>query len=124
MIPGDVIVRQGQRGSDLFLIQYGEFVVTVDNGVTTKHEAANFEGSNCSGSYEVALLSDGDIFGEISFLDPSRMRNATVTATAPGRLFCLPQDHFSLVCKDAPELLRRVRCTAVERITHNSVVTC
>jgi CRP-like cAMP-binding protein len=128
VIPGDVIMRQGHRTSCLYLVQYGEFIVTINDERDEGDAAAEPQPmtdfcDHDSSQREVALLSDGDIFGEISFLDPTRCRNATVTATAPGRIFSLVHSHFSAICKDDPDLLRRVQVTALERITHNAVVT-
>ena len=60
--PREVIVREGEAGSSLFIITSGDVVVT-----------------KCG--VELSIMNSGDSFGEMVYLDKSQqMRSATVTA--------------------------------------------
>jgi putative ABC transport system ATP-binding protein len=63
--PGSVIVRQGERGDDFFLIRRGKAIVTMEDGP--------------SGSRQVNELGKGDFFGDRALLR-DEPRSATVTA--------------------------------------------
>jgi putative ABC transport system ATP-binding protein len=62
---GSVIVRQGERGDDFFLIRQGKVLVTMEDGP--------------SGSRQVNELGKGDFFGDRALLR-DEPRSATVTA--------------------------------------------
>lgn len=73
-LPGEVVIREGDIGHELFLISEGE--VKVDRG----------------GS-EVARLGAGDFFGELALLS-GNPRNASVIATNPLEAYVLGEADF------------------------------
>src|SRR5262245_31001350 len=77
---GDVIIHEGAKGRDFFVLLEGEAVVT-------------------RGEKEVAQVKPGDFFGELALFDPAP-RNATVTATTKVRLAVLTQPEFHDVLKE------------------------
>ncbi|HEY7105715.1 MAG TPA: cyclic nucleotide-binding domain-containing protein [Acidimicrobiia bacterium] len=77
---GDVIITEGAKGRDFFVILEGQANVT-------------------RGGVEVAKLEPGDFFGELALFDPAP-RNATVTATTKVRLAILTQPEFHEVLKE------------------------
>ena len=90
-MPGEVIIREGEIGEELFLISEGE--VEIDRS-----------------GHEVARLGSGDFFGELSLMsgDP---RNATVVATKPVDTYVLGKDDFRSAIEASAgfrEQLRRV----------------
>ncbi|MBV9017440.1 MAG: ATP-binding cassette domain-containing protein [Alphaproteobacteria bacterium] len=90
-MPGEVIIREGEVGEELFLISEGE--VEIDRS-----------------GHEVARLGAGDFFGELSLMsgDP---RNATVVATKPVDTYVLGKDDFQSAIEASAgfrEQLRRV----------------
>ena len=90
-MPGEVIIREGEVGEELFLISEGE--VEIDRS-----------------GHEVARLGSGDFFGELSLMsgDP---RNATVVATKPVDTYVLGKDDFQSAIEASAgfrEQLRRV----------------
>ena len=90
-MPGEVIIREGDIGEELFLISEGEVEV----------ERAG---------HEVARLGSGDFFGELALMS-SNPRNATVTATRPVDTYILGKDDFSSAIEASAsfrEQLRRV----------------
>jgi CRP/FNR family cyclic AMP-dependent transcriptional regulator len=76
----DVIINEGDKGRDFFVILEGSARVT-------------------RGDQEVAKLERGDFFGELALFDPAP-RNATVTAVDKVRLAVLTQHEFHDVLKE------------------------
>ena len=77
---GDVIIHEGAKGRDFFVILEGTASIT-------------------RGGQEVAKIDRGDFFGELALFDPAP-RNATVTATSKLRLAVLTQPEFHEVLKE------------------------
>jgi small-conductance mechanosensitive channel/CRP-like cAMP-binding protein len=91
---GDVLVRQGEEGSEMFVITEGAVEVL-----------ANVDGAEVG----VARMHAGDYFGEMSMLT-GESRTATVRATSSGRVYSIPREGMAqLLTGDAPlmELMSR-----------------
>lgn len=73
--PGAVVIRQGDRGRQFYVVAEGAFSVTVD------------------GERRPVTLGPGDGFGEIALLH-NVPRTATITAETPGRLLVLEAHDF------------------------------
>ena len=89
--PGEVVIRQGEPGNELFLISEGE--VEVDRQ-----------------GHEVARLGPAEFFGELSLIS-GEPRNATVVATTPLDTYVLGKDEFRAAVEQSAsfrEQLRRV----------------
>lgn len=90
-MPGEIIIREGEVGEELFLISEGE--VEVDR-----------EGR------EVARLGPGDFFGELALMS-GNPRNANVIATRPVDTYVLGKDDFDAAIQASASFrdqLRRV----------------
>ncbi len=90
-MPGEIIIREGEVGEELFLISEGE--VEVDR-----------EGR------EVARLGPGDFFGELALMS-GNPRNANVIASRPVDTYVLGKDDFDSAIQASAsfrEQLRRV----------------
>ena len=85
--PGDLVIRKGEIGRELYLISRGEVEVLNDSGNV------------------VATLGEGDFFGEISLLT-SAPRNATVRAKSFCDFFVLDKSDFTRVLRDRPQFLK------------------
>lgn len=92
---GKALTREGEIGSEFFVIVDGEVSVTQDGE-------------------EIRTLSPGDFFGEIALLEDAR-RTATVTATTPLRFFVLTRQGFRGLVDHQPEIGEKVRRAAAER---------
>jgi putative ABC transport system ATP-binding protein len=77
--PGSVIVRQGERGEDFFLIRQGKVLVTIDDAQ--------------SGSRQVNELGKGDFFGDRALLR-DEPRSATVTAVDSVETYTVGRELF------------------------------
>ena len=75
---GDVIVREGYKGSEMYIIQSGAVTVTKK----TK-----------KGEITLATLSRGDFFGEMALFERAR-RSATVRAVGDTRVLVLHAGNF------------------------------
>lgn len=96
---GETILTEGEDGDSAYLLVSGAVKVTV-------------------GANRVAVLNAGEVFGEMSLLDPGP-RSATVTATTDVECTVTTYDEFIVSLQDRPEqaiifmrtLVRRLRQT-------------
>lgn len=93
---GEVIVRQGDIGTSLFVLFDGRV------GVYT-------------GDTLLAELGRGDVFGELALLD-AEPRSATVTAQDDVLAFRIDQDDFYDLMEERPEVLRNIISLLSRRI--------
>jgi CRP-like cAMP-binding protein len=94
---GKVLAREGEIGQEFFVILDGEVAVTRDGA-------------------EVRRLAAGDFFGEIALIWESAKRTATVTATAPVRVFVLTRQAFRGLLGRHPDIERKVLAALEQRI--------
>ena len=97
---GKVLTREGQSGSEFFVIVDGEVSVT-KNG------------------QEIRTLGPGDFFGEIALLEDTP-RTATVVAKTPLRFFVLTRQSFRSMLAHQPELEQKVLAALAERVRATS----
>lgn len=94
--PGEVIVRQGERGIGLYLISSGEVEVVREEGGLEEHWA---------------IMRPGDVFGELALLT-HHPRTATVRAVGPTDCLVLTEWNFRAAIEENPiiadRLLKRV----------------
>jgi CRP/FNR family transcriptional regulator/CRP/FNR family cyclic AMP-dependent transcriptional regulator len=87
---GDAIVRAGELTRDLCILIEGNCSVEIE---VTKYE----------GYFEVGLLSPGDTFGEMSFLD-GKPRSATIICKTPCEVAVLGFENFNELTMKMPEI--------------------
>jgi len=97
--PGDLVIRQGEIGREMYLISRGEVEVTDGSGNA------------------LATLGEGDFFGEASLLT-SAPRNATVRAKSYCDFFALDKSDFKRVLRDHPQFLESLMEIARTRHPH------
>jgi CRP/FNR family transcriptional regulator, cyclic AMP receptor protein len=97
---GKALTREGQSGSEFFVIVEGEVSVTKDGS-------------------EIRTLGPGDFFGEIALLEDTP-RTATVTAKTPLRFFVLTRQAFRSLLAHQPELEEKVTKALEERLRTSS----
>jgi CRP/FNR family transcriptional regulator, cyclic AMP receptor protein len=93
---GRVLIRQGDRGKEAFVIYEGRAKATIRG-----------KGS--------AKLGPGECFGEMALLH-SAPRSATVTAESDMRLLVIGSREFSALIEDVPAVARRVMAALAERV--------
>jgi CRP/FNR family cyclic AMP-dependent transcriptional regulator len=92
---GKVLTREGDTGSEFFVIVDGDVSVMKDG-------------------QEIRTLGPGDFFGEIALLEDTP-RTATVIAKTPLRFFVLTRQAFRSLLAHQPELERTVLSALEER---------
>jgi len=97
---GDLIIKKGDIGRELYLVARGEVDVLGDAGQVLK------------------TLTDGDIFGEIGVL-MSTPRTADVRAKTSCDLFVLDKADFNRILRDNPQFATAVQQVARERYSVN-----
>ncbi|HEV8232815.1 MAG TPA: mechanosensitive ion channel family protein [Thermoanaerobaculia bacterium] len=97
---GETIVREGDRGSSMFIVESGRLGVSVHGSVAQ--------------SQKLAVLESGSAFGEISLLtgDP---RTATVRALTEATLLEIDKTTLSPILRENPSLCGMLELTMQER---------
>lgn len=86
---GKVLAREGEIGSEFFVIVDGEVEVAKDGA-------------------KLRTLKSGEFFGEIALIWDSPRRTATVTAASPLRFFVLTRQAFRSLIDRHPDIERKV----------------
>ncbi len=102
VLPGEVLIREGQQSDGLYVVLHG--------AVRVAKKAA--DGSEV----ELARLKEGELFGEMSLLT-SEPASATVSATGPCILLKLPGDQFQELILTHPQILELVSNLVDQRRT-------
>ncbi|MGA5214756.1 family 2B encapsulin nanocompartment shell protein [Streptomyces cinereoruber] len=92
---GEVLVRHGEPADGIHLIAHGRINQTSPG--------------RYGGEDAVAVLADGDHFGEPALLDAGAVWDRTATAETPGTLLTLSRADFAAVLASAPGLRDHVR---------------
>jgi len=87
--PGQLIIKQNDTDNDLYLIVVGQVSVVVHGR-------------------EIALRKAGEHFGEMSLIDPTQYRSASVVASKSCVVAKLSEDRFSELAIEYPELWRGI----------------
>jgi glucose-6-phosphate 1-dehydrogenase len=93
---GQIIIKKGEPGAEMYLLCRGEAEVLDDAGKVK------------------ATLREGDCFGEIALL-LAEPRTATVRAKTLCDLFVLDKATFSRILRDHPQFAEKIRQIAAER---------
>ena len=81
---GETLIKQGTRNEVFFILYEGEVLVSLDRGLFRKN-------------LELARLSRGDVFGEISLL-LNKPTTASVVTEGPVKVFAASRSLFSALC--------------------------
>jgi CRP-like cAMP-binding protein len=93
---GEALVREGQRGNELYVIVNGEADVRRDG-------------------HSVATLKAGDYFGELAVLHPAP-RTATVTAKTDMDVLIVTARELAILLSDVPLFARKLLVGTAGRI--------
>jgi EmrB/QacA subfamily drug resistance transporter len=96
---GQELIRQGDIGLELFIIDSGSVEVLM---------------TNKTGTRKVADLRRGDFFGERALIS-GEPRNATVRAKEDGLLYTLDKDSFQAALRASPTFMEQMSAVAFER---------
>jgi len=91
---GTVVVRQGDPGEVLFILMSGQ--AEVQQAATPSSERK-----------EIAILHDGEFFGEVALLTGG-LRSATVVASTELDLLCLSRGSLRRLQENAPSIASQI----------------
>ncbi|MEM9456243.1 MAG: mechanosensitive ion channel family protein [Myxococcota bacterium] len=91
--PGELVIRQGDEGDELFIVLRGQVVITVDEDEHTPR----------GDSVEVARLGPGSFFGEMSLVT-GEPRNANVRTLLEAELMVIGKAALAPLLDASPEL--------------------
>ena len=94
--PGRRLTREGASGSEFFLIESGQAGVS-------------------RAGQPVAVLGEGDHFGEIALLVPKRLRTATVVALEDMVVRVFDRREFAALLAQDPRLENRLLRSVIDR---------
>jgi small-conductance mechanosensitive channel/CRP-like cAMP-binding protein len=86
--PGEQILHQGDPGDSLYVVRSGQVVVRLDTR---------------AGHREIATLSPGQFFGEMSLMTGEN-RSATIVAKSDVECYIVDKDAFQQILEEKPEL--------------------
>jgi CRP-like cAMP-binding protein/flavin-dependent dehydrogenase len=105
---GDIIVRQGEAGDDMFVIQAGEVEIVDGNG---------------DKEVRLAVLREGDFFGEMALVE-REVRSATARVRGEARVLTVDSRTFHRRVREDPSLAYRILQTISRRVqTLDTAVT-
>ena len=102
---GEIIVRQGEAGDCMYVIQEGLVEVVVESGDQEIH---------------IAIRGEGEFFGEMAIFE-REVRMATVRALGEARILTIDEKNFMRRIHEDPSLAYRVVRTMSQRIRAMSV---
>ncbi len=93
---GTTLVREGEAGQEFFVVLSGEVSVVV-------------------GGKEVAVLKEGEWFGELAIIDPAP-RDATVATLSPCELLVIDGRRFLPLLEEVPVLANKILVGLARRL--------
>jgi hypothetical protein len=102
---GVVIFREGDLGSEMYIIQRGHVKISLVVGGRER---------------ELAVLEKGDFFGEIALLDESPARSATTTAIDDVEVLELSRRDLNQILRRKPDIAVRMMTKLSERLRESN----
>jgi CRP/FNR family transcriptional regulator, cyclic AMP receptor protein len=98
---GTILTTQGDADNDLFFVISGEVSIAINGRAITSRKASQH-------------------VGEMSMLDPTARRSATVTASEETLVFRIAEREITKIAADFPELWRRMAVELASRLRERS----
>jgi glutaminase len=99
---GDVVIRRGDPGDELFLVRSGAFTIGLDIRQGDGHPLRS----------RLATFGPGTCFGEIAFITGST-RSADIVAVEAGECWVLHRDAFEELLQDSPAVVVKLLQTLI-----------
>jgi len=90
---GETIFKESENGSSLYVVRSGE----------VKAYVSAPDGEN----FTLAIMKDGDIFGQMSFID-GQPRSATIMAISDVKTFVMEKTDFETIIDENPRLVHKI----------------
>jgi CRP-like cAMP-binding protein len=98
--PGTVLFREGEEGTEMYVIQSGSIEIKRRIGDVDR---------------TLAVLSPGEFFGEMALIN-DRPRSATAVVLEPARLLVIDGSTFEAMLRSKPEIAVRILKTLAARL--------
>lgn len=98
---GTVIFREGELGSEMFIIQSGQVMISRSAGGQQR---------------ELAVLEKGDFFGEMALLDENPERSATATAISDVEALQMRSADLDSMLRRKPDIAIRMMMKLADRL--------
>lgn len=95
--PGELIFREGDVGTQMYIIQLGEVDILLQDQVFDS-------------------LGEGDALGEMALINPGAPRSASAIAKTACRLVTLDQRRFTFLVQETPYFAIEIMKTLAERL--------
>ena len=90
---GETIFKESENGSSFYVLRSGE----------VKAYVSAPDGEN----FTLAIMKDGDIFGQMSFID-GQPRSATIMAISDVKTFVMEKTDFETIIDENPRLVHKI----------------
>ena len=97
-VAGDYIIRKGDVGNEMYILNKGEVSVVTEDGKV------------------LATLGEGSFFGEIALLSDHSRRTASLKADINCLIYCLEKKDLADVCRKFPKFDAEIKLLANTRL--------
>ena len=105
--PGQVIFKEGEQGSEMFIIIQGEVEIRKRTSMETARTLSTFK--------------PGDVFGEMAIIE-KKPRSATAIATKASRMLVMNEPLFLAMIERNPDFARKMILVLSERIRKSNLL--
>ena len=105
--PGQVIFKEGDQGSEMFIIIQGEVEIRKRTSMDTARTLSTFK--------------PGDVFGEMAIIE-KKPRSATAIATKASRMLVMNEPLFLAMIERNPDFARKMILVLSERIRKSNLM--
>jgi CRP/FNR family transcriptional regulator, cyclic AMP receptor protein len=102
--PGDIVIKEGSKGSSAYVILSGSAKITKQVGAR---------------EITVASISEGQVFGEMGLIE-DKPRSATVCAETALKTRVIDRERFNILLKENPSVLIPIMKSLFERLRQAS----
>jgi CRP-like cAMP-binding protein len=117
---GEVIIKEGEEGEELFILQEGE--VEISQSLTLPHKEKS---EKVEKTITKLCGKDCGFFGEIGLLEKST-RTATVVARTPTKVLSIDRKNFEIIAQKYPEIgykvvsnIAKILCSRLRKANEN-----
>jgi CRP-like cAMP-binding protein len=103
--PGDTIIAEGTHGEQTYLIKEGQVLICKETG---------------KGRISIAVLSEGEVFGEMYLFDDTGFRSASVVAQTAVSVEVIPREEMERQLQTAPPIVISIMKTLSTRLAQTS----
>lgn len=105
--PGETIIAEGTYGTQIYLIRQGRVLICKETG-------------SKAGRIPIAILNEGEVFGEMYLFENAGFRTASVIAQTQVCLEIIPLEEMQRQLAQTPPIVHSMIQTLSARLAHTS----